>query len=117
MRIICEIDAMNSPSVESFYDGLANEYHLIFGHWWSAAQSQGGIISMLLAAEGVDPPSEVLDCTCGIGTQALARGPWLLHDWNRPQPHIDCPSHDGSGFPRYSHRLVRRRCAEVADTV
>ena len=67
-----KFDAMNSPSVESFYDGLANEYHLIFGHWWSAAQWQGGIISMLLAAEGVDPPSEVLDCTCGIGTQALS---------------------------------------------
>ena len=58
--------------MESFYDGLASEYHLIFGDWWSAAQWQGGIIATLLAAEGVDPPSEVLDCTCGIGTQAIS---------------------------------------------
>ena len=63
---------MNSRSVESFYDGLANEYHLIFGDWWSAAQWQGDIISTLLAAEGIDPPSQVLDCTCGIGTQAIS---------------------------------------------
>ena len=54
------------------FDGLASEYHLIFGDWWSAAQWQGGIIATLLAAEGVDPPSEVLDCTCGIGTQAIS---------------------------------------------
>jgi glycine/sarcosine N-methyltransferase len=66
------IYAMNSRSVESFYDGLASEYHLIFGDWWSAAQWNGDILSRLLAAEGVDPPSEVLDCTCGIGTQALS---------------------------------------------
>lgn len=62
---------MNSRSVEGFYDGLAGEYHLIFGDWWSAAQWYGNIVATLLAAEGVDPPSEVLDCTCGIGTQAL----------------------------------------------
>jgi ubiquinone/menaquinone biosynthesis C-methylase UbiE len=63
---------MNSGSVESFYDDLADEYHLIFGDWWSAARWHGDIVSTILAAEGVDPPSQVLDCTCGIGTQALS---------------------------------------------
>ena len=66
-----KIHAMNSRSVESFYDGLAGEYHLIFGDWWSAGQRHSNIVATLLAAEGVDPPSAVLDCTCGIGTQAL----------------------------------------------
>lgn len=32
------IHAISSRSVEGFYDGLAGEYHLIFGDWWSAAQ-------------------------------------------------------------------------------
>ena len=56
---------------EEFYDGLASEYHCLFPDWWSAALWHGSVIAALLAAEGVQPPASVLDCTCGIGTQAL----------------------------------------------
>jgi SAM-dependent methyltransferase len=54
-----------------FYDGLAGEYHALFDDWWTAATWHGDVIAALLAARGVAPPSSVLDCTCGIGTQAL----------------------------------------------
>ncbi|MET0133554.1 MAG: class I SAM-dependent methyltransferase [Kibdelosporangium sp.] len=51
-----------------FYDALADEYDLIFEDWWASAEWQGTILSRLLGPA----PMSVLDCTCGIGTQALA---------------------------------------------
>jgi len=56
---------------EDFYDGLAADYHTLFDDWWTAAELHGGVIAALLTARGVVPPSSLLDCTCGIGTQAL----------------------------------------------
>lgn len=55
---------------EQFYDALASEYHLLFGHWWSAAQWHGRVIAGILTQRGI-PGGRLLDCTCGIGTQAL----------------------------------------------
>ncbi|MBB2925573.1 class I SAM-dependent methyltransferase [Cellulomonas cellasea] len=60
---------MESPA--DFYDGLAATYHVLFDDWWAAAQWHGGVVAALLAARGVLPPALLLDCTCGIGTQAL----------------------------------------------
>ena len=56
---------------EQFYDGLAGDYDLLFDDWWSAAQWHGQVVATVLAAQGVLPPARLLDCTCGIGTQAL----------------------------------------------
>ena len=53
-----------------FYDALASEYHLLFEDWWSAAQWHGQVIADILATRGTTA-GRVLDCTCGIGTQAL----------------------------------------------
>lgn len=55
---------------EQFYDALASEYHLLFGDWWSAAQWHGRVIAGILARRGITE-GRLLDCTCGIGTQAL----------------------------------------------
>jgi glycine/sarcosine N-methyltransferase len=54
-----------------FYDGLMADYHALFDDWWTAASWHGDVVAALLRARGVVPPSSVLDCTCGIGTQAL----------------------------------------------
>ena len=56
---------------EGFYDALADDYHLIFEDWWTAAEHHGQIVRQLLQRYGVTPPARILDCTCGIGTQAL----------------------------------------------
>jgi SAM-dependent methyltransferase len=56
---------------ESFYDDLAGAYRLLFGEWWEAARWHGEVVAAVLAGEGVEPPASLLDCTCGIGTQAL----------------------------------------------
>ncbi len=57
-------------SAEEFYD-LAGEYHLLFEDWWEAAKGHGEIDARLLLDLGVHPGARLLDCTCGIGTQAL----------------------------------------------
>jgi glycine/sarcosine N-methyltransferase len=57
---------------ESFYDALATDYHLLFADWWTAAQWHGHVLARILAARDVRPPARVLDCTCGVGTQALS---------------------------------------------
>ncbi len=55
---------------EEFYDALASEYHLLFDDWWSAALEHGRVIADVLAQRGT-LAGRLLDCTCGIGTQAL----------------------------------------------
>ena len=51
------------------YDDLTGHYHLIFQDWHSAMKRQAGIISRFLPSPREAGP--VLDCACGIGTQAL----------------------------------------------
>lgn len=60
---------MDTPA--EFYEALALDYHLLFDDWWSAAQWHGGVIADLLRARGI-AEGHLLDCTCGIGTQALS---------------------------------------------
>lgn len=66
-----------SDSVLDFYEGLAEEYHLLFADWEQSVDRQGAVLDALLRRSGAPPPRRVLDCACGIGTQALglaARG-------------------------------------------
>ena len=57
-------------SVIDFYDELAPEYHLIYEDWNIAIDHQGVAIDRLIRSRLPDAQS-VLDCSCGIGTQAL----------------------------------------------
>jgi SAM-dependent methyltransferase len=61
---------MPSPVVE-FYDGLAADYHLVYGDVWDdAVAGQGAALDHLI--NGLRPQArDVLDCSCGIGTQAI----------------------------------------------
>jgi SAM-dependent methyltransferase len=58
-------------SPEAFYDALAPEYDAIFDDWWVAALEHGRIIDSVLQHAGVARGARLLDCACGIGTQAL----------------------------------------------
>jgi glycine/sarcosine N-methyltransferase len=58
-------------SVRDFYDGLAAEYHLVYGdHWDDAVARQGEVLDGLIRDVHGDA-ADVLDCSCGIGTQAI----------------------------------------------
>ena len=56
---------------QTFYDRLAADYHLIYDDWPAAGQRQAALLDRLIRAELGDGARDVLDCACGIGTQAL----------------------------------------------
>lgn len=61
------------PSADTalFYDELADSYHLIFEDWDRSIARQAEILSPLLSTHTGKLLPSVLDCACGIGTQAL----------------------------------------------
>jgi glycine/sarcosine N-methyltransferase len=54
-----------------FYDGLAEHYHLIYADWAASIERQAAALDRVITAALGEGPHSVLDCTCGIGTQAL----------------------------------------------
>lgn len=60
----------NGPDVERFYDDLAATYHLVYADWRASVVRQGALLADLIRAQVPDART-VLDCTCGIGTQAI----------------------------------------------
>ena len=62
-----------TESVTAFYDHLADSYHLIYGNWDNAVRRQADALHGIIQARLERPPAEVrlLDCSCGIGTQAI----------------------------------------------
>lgn len=64
-----------AEKILKFYEALADHYHLIFDDWGSAIERQARILGPLLTSQvSVSRPRhplKVLDCACGIGTQAI----------------------------------------------
>src|SRR5262249_14721253 len=58
-------------AIVRFYAALAPQYHLIYGDWRTAIRRQARVLDTLIRRVGGDPPLALLDCTCGIGTQAI----------------------------------------------
>ncbi|MEU8968786.1 class I SAM-dependent methyltransferase [Streptomyces monashensis] len=57
----------DTASTSRFYDELADDYHLIYADWEVSLRRQGAALDALIGRER----AAVLDCACGIGTQAL----------------------------------------------
>jgi len=58
-------------SVRDFYDALAADYHLIFADWDASITRQAEALDGLVRTRLGAGPQRVLDCSCGIGTQAI----------------------------------------------
>ena len=56
---------------QTFYDSLATQYDKLFLDWQAATQEQAEILDRIFRAYGFDRTACVLDCACGIGTQAI----------------------------------------------
>jgi glycine/sarcosine N-methyltransferase len=78
--ITAAIEAISSGRTEakpmpdqvlSFYDALADYYHLIFEDWDRSIQRQAKILDSVISRELPARHLRILDCACGIGTQAL----------------------------------------------
>ena len=57
--------------IQSFYDHLATQYDKLFLDWQSATREQALILEKLFKDHGFDKSARILDCACGIGTQAI----------------------------------------------
>jgi 2-polyprenyl-3-methyl-5-hydroxy-6-metoxy-1,4-benzoquinol methylase len=62
---------MRMSDVRSFYDELATDYHLVYEDWRQAVQRQGKVLNDLIRSQLGDRTCTILDCSCGIGTQAI----------------------------------------------
>ena len=58
-------------TVTQFYDDLAQDYQFIFADWHQSVLRQGKVLHALLQNLGINSQAHILDCTCGIGTQAI----------------------------------------------
>jgi SAM-dependent methyltransferase len=58
-------------TVSKFYDILADEYHLLFADWKKEVRRQGEVLNAFIRRHLGMGPLSVLDCSCGIGTQAI----------------------------------------------
>ncbi|MEV7186028.1 class I SAM-dependent methyltransferase [Kitasatospora sp. NPDC093102] len=62
---------MAQSALGRFYDDFADDYHLLYADWNASLARQGAALDSLIRAGLGDGPAEVLDCACGIGTQAI----------------------------------------------
>ena len=54
-----------------FYDNLATQYDKLFLDWQATTREQACILDRIFADNGFDRTAQILDCACGIGTQAI----------------------------------------------
>ena len=57
--------------IQTFYDNLAGHYDKLFLDWQSTTREQAMILDRLFREHGFDRSARILDCACGIGTQAI----------------------------------------------
>jgi SAM-dependent methyltransferase len=62
---------MSELSVRDFYDELAHDYHLMFRDWDASMACQADVLGGLVRESLGSGPHTVLDCSCGIGAQAI----------------------------------------------
>ena len=56
---------------QSFYDNLAPRYDKLFQDWQASTREQAIVLDKIFRSSGFDETAQILDCACGIGTQAI----------------------------------------------
>ena len=56
---------------QTFYDNMAADYDKLFLDWYATTQEQAVILQKIFSDNGFDKNARILDCACGIGTQAI----------------------------------------------
>lgn len=57
--------------VQDFYDSMASSYDRLFEDWTEESHRQAVTLDRLFRDFSLDKGSDLLDCACGIGTQAI----------------------------------------------
>jgi SAM-dependent methyltransferase len=71
MSPVAHCDENTMTNTNEFYAGLTPLYHLIYPDWDKSIRHQGDVLDSVIR-EMWGPAKEVLDVSCGIGTQALS---------------------------------------------
>lgn len=66
-----EQEDMAMNITQTFYNQLASHYDKLFLDWQSTTTEQAVILDNLFQKYGFDRSARILDCACGIGTQAI----------------------------------------------
>ena len=56
---------------QTFYDNMAAQYDKLFLDWHAATREQAVILNKIFIDNGFTGDARILDCACGIGTQAI----------------------------------------------
>ena len=56
---------------QTFYDNMATQYDKLFLDWQATTKEQAVILNKIFLSQGYGQSARVLDCACGIGTQAI----------------------------------------------
>ena len=56
---------------QKFYDNLVGYYDKLFLDWQATTQEQAILLQKIFQKFGFDKTANILDCACGIGTQAI----------------------------------------------
>ena len=92
---------MTNPVTE-FYDGLSPEYRDNMGWDWEATvRKEGALLNRFLASVmGREGPYALLDCSCGIGTQAigLALQGHQVHATDLSPVSVDCAQREANNL-------------------
>ena len=57
--------------MRAFYDDMADDYHLMFQNWDVSMDYQASVLSAVIETATKRSTGRILDCSCGIGTQAI----------------------------------------------
>ena len=57
--------------IQTFYDDMAAQYDQLFLDWHTTTEEQAAILNKIFSENGFDKTAQILDCACGIGTQAI----------------------------------------------
>ena len=57
--------------IQTFYDEMASQYDKLFLDWQATTHEQAAVLDNIFRKNGFDCTAKILDCACGIGTQAI----------------------------------------------
>ena len=57
--------------VQTFYDRLAPQYDRFYQDWDETVCSEARFLQGIFSEFGFDASAKILDCACGVGTQAI----------------------------------------------
>ena len=58
-------------TAQTFYDGIASQYDKFYLDWQTTTHDEAEFLEKIFRSKEFDRTARILDCACGIGTQAI----------------------------------------------